>query len=207
MASVVLMARSLFRSLFPELRVDKPDIKFFPNFAFGMTEDHDGNLWFAMDGEGIRKFDGKSFSSFTKKNGLLSNNMRSAFTDRQGHLWFGTYDNVFSRFDGTTFTHITQEDGMPRSMGRRLIQDQAGNYWFDFGRYDGMSFTTFDGSGNSFKGLPETAGVMDVFEDKEGRIWLGCTIGLWRIDNGSIINVTVDGPWPEAKRQTSSIGN
>ena len=188
----------------PRARVEEPRIKFFQNFAFGMTEDRDGNLWFAMDGEGVRKFDGESFRSYTTKDGLGSNNMRSAYTDRQGRLWFGTFDNVFSRLEGSTFINITKKDGLPPSMGRRLIQDQAGNYWFDFGRYDGKSFTTFRENGDSFKGLPESAGVMDVFEDKDGRIWLGCTTGLWRVKEGQIINVTVEGPWPETKRRSSA---
>ena len=34
-----------------------------------MAEDLDANLWFGMDGEGVRKFDGESFTTYTTKDG------------------------------------------------------------------------------------------------------------------------------------------
>ena len=33
-------------------------------------QDRDGNLWFSTGGEGVYRFDGKSFTNFTSKDGL-----------------------------------------------------------------------------------------------------------------------------------------
>ena len=37
--------------------------------------DSTGNLWFGTDGGGVSKFDGKSFTNFTKTNGLAGNSV------------------------------------------------------------------------------------------------------------------------------------
>ena len=39
-----------------------------------MTEDSDGNLWFALYQGGINRFDGETITQISKDQGLLSNN-------------------------------------------------------------------------------------------------------------------------------------
>ena len=34
-----------------------------------------------------------------------------------------------------------------------------------------------------------------IFEDVEGRLWLGSWMGLFRYDEKSFVNVTKNGPW------------
>ncbi len=69
------------------------------------------------------------------------------------------------------------------------------NIWFSgkrFGvyRYDGNSFTKFDEK----DGLT-TPGIMCIFDDDKGRLWLGGVGGLFRYDGESFFNVKKDGPW------------
>ncbi|MCB0535322.1 MAG: hypothetical protein KDD14_24155, partial [Saprospiraceae bacterium] len=59
-------------------------------------------------------------------------------------------------------------------------------------RYDGASFTNF----NTTDGL-NTNGVLCIFEDQQGRFWLGGWGGLFRFDGTSFFSVTKDGPWAE----------
>lgn len=74
----------------PRAEVENPGSNLSPLLAWGMAEDQDGNLWFGMDGEGVRKFDGESFTTYTTTDGLASNNVRSVYADRRGRVWIGT---------------------------------------------------------------------------------------------------------------------
>ncbi len=40
--------------------------------------------------------------------------------------------------------------------------------------------------------------VQEIFEDKDGVLWLGCSGGLFRFDGKSFVNVTQNGPWPNS---------
>jgi len=78
-------------------------------------QDKDGNLWFGTDGDGAYKFDGKSFTHYTTKDGLCSNNVTSIKEDQQGRIWFAcmqsyqpimTGDGGVCRYDGKSFTRF-----------------------------------------------------------------------------------------------------
>jgi ligand-binding sensor domain-containing protein len=65
-----------------------------------MIEDEKGNLWFSSDGEGVWRYDGKSFKNFNTEDGLLNNSVFSIVEDREGNLWFGTRNTGLYRYDG-----------------------------------------------------------------------------------------------------------
>ena len=52
--------------------------------------DKDGNLWFSIKGEGAYRYDGKSFTNFTTKDGLCNNIVGSIIQDKAGNILFGT---------------------------------------------------------------------------------------------------------------------
>jgi serine phosphatase RsbU (regulator of sigma subunit) len=52
--------------------------------------DSEGNIWFATQGGGVSKYDGKSFITYTTEQGLANNTVRSIAEDKSGNLWFGT---------------------------------------------------------------------------------------------------------------------
>ncbi len=97
---------------FPRAEVENPYSNSSPLLAFGMAEDQDGNLWLAMDGEGVRKFDGESFTTYTTKDGLAGNHVQSVYCDRRGRMWFGTRRGGVSCYDGTAFRNFTEKDGL-----------------------------------------------------------------------------------------------
>jgi ligand-binding sensor domain-containing protein len=186
----------------PRAEVENPYSNLSPLLAWGMAEDQDGNLWFGMDGEGVRKFDGESFTTYTTKDGLASNNVRSVYADRRGRVWIGTNDAGVSCYDGTEFRNFTKEEGLTNNTVWTMLEDKAGNMWFSGNgatRYDGETFTAFPGDPSlTINGGPAHNGVMGMFEDRDGIFWIGCTDGLWRLDGESFINVTKRGPWPGA---------
>ena len=49
------------------------------NSCWDISQDANGNMWFASYGGGISKFDGKKFTIFTTKQGLLADKTRKVF--------------------------------------------------------------------------------------------------------------------------------
>lgn len=205
----------------PRVEVDKPESRFTPKVVFAMIEDHAGNLWFGTDGEGVHKHDGASFTSYTAKDGLAGNMVRSIAEDRRGRIWIGADGGGVSCYDGAAFRTFTTKDGLSSDRVYEIREDRAGNMWFStLGagacRYDGVSFAPFGvdqgltvndlpcpcGSGNIYGKCHGPGGghVQEIFEDQDGILWFGCSGGLFRLENGLFVNVTRNGPWPESSR-------
>jgi ligand-binding sensor domain-containing protein/serine phosphatase RsbU (regulator of sigma subunit) len=66
-----------------------------------ITEDNNGDLWGATDGDGIFHFSKDSLGYFSTRNGLLSNYCYSISTDRNGDIWVG-HSSGLSRIDVAT---------------------------------------------------------------------------------------------------------
>ena len=49
------------------------------NSCWDISQDADGNMWFASYGGGISKFDGKKFTLFSSKDGLPVDKIRKVF--------------------------------------------------------------------------------------------------------------------------------
>ena len=147
-------------------------------------QDKAGNIWFGTTGEGIYCYNGKSFTNFTMKDGLSSNDVWCVYEDKTGYIWFGTNDGV-CRYDGKSFTSIpiTMTNGSnfyPNNATSKknavwsILQDKTGEFWFGTSdgvyRYDGESFTQFlfnDGINNGL----HLKHIQSIIEDKNGNIW------------------------------------
>ena len=84
--------------------------KKFPNDGFTrIIEDKKGNLWFG--GDGIHRYDGKTFTHFSTKDGLINPWVWSILEDKSGNLWVGTRETGLFLYDGKTF--ITYSEYKP----------------------------------------------------------------------------------------------
>ncbi len=78
--------------------------------------DKSGAIWFSggedkngYGGEnGIWRYDGKSFTNFTTKDGLGNYSVNSFLEDKDGNLWIGTRNTGLYRFNGKTFTCFSE---------------------------------------------------------------------------------------------------
>ena len=93
-------------------------------------EDKAGNLWCGTIGGGVSKYDGKSFTTYTTKQGLASDRVFSISQDKAGNLWFGTYDGGVSKYDGQSFTTYTTTQGLADKFVSHVQEDSKGNLWF-----------------------------------------------------------------------------
>lgn len=205
----------LFRftdSSFSEFKIPNPPIKN-PSYqwelgkVWTLIEDNQGNLWFGRDGFGACKFDGTSFSHFTKKDGLCSNNVNSIMEDNQGNIWITSIpssspeeikEGGICRYDGNNFTRFPEIIGLNEKSYYSICEDKTGIIWIGVAnsgvyRYDGDKFTLFKKTDRM--DLTWSLSVQSILEDRNGTLWFGFSGGLFRLNGSDIINVTQEGPW------------
>ena len=154
-----------------------------------MIEDRSGNFWIGTYDGGVSKFDGRTFTNFTKKEGLSDNQVFKIFEDSSGNIWFGTREGGLTKYDGKTFIHYNIKGGLLGNGVVGICQDHTGILWFatDGGltRFDGKLFTRFtekDGlSGDK---------VFSIIEDKSGNFWAGTTVGFNKLSQKALFDLT-----------------
>lgn len=167
-----------------------------------IMEDSKGQMWFGTNG-GAYIYDGESLSNISEEDGLCNNSVNCILEDKKGNIWFATHHKGVCRYDGTTFIHITTEEGVHGIEAWDLYEDKSGDIWFPmegFGVYRYNSSVELKAGSKSFtnfhkeQGLASSA-IQCAFEDKEGRLWFGGWMGLFRYDGTSFFSVTKLGPW------------
>ena len=98
--------------------------------------------------DGLTRYDGAEFVTYTTVDGLEGNNaVLSLLEDGSGHLWIGTWRDGLSRYDGKGSVTYTTQDGLAHNTVYSLLEDQAGQVWLGTGgglsRYDGAGFVTY----------------------------------------------------------------
>jgi ligand-binding sensor domain-containing protein len=115
------------------------------DWAWPVLQDKKGNIWFSS-WKGAYRYDGKSYTSFTKKDGLSGDMVARIIEDKKGNLWFG--GDGLTRYDEKSFTCFTEKDGLFNRSVWSILEDNSGNFWVgtrETGLYlnDGKKFTKF----------------------------------------------------------------
>ncbi len=145
-----------------------------------ILQDKNGYFWFATDGDGVCRYDGKSFTYFTEKEGLCSNYVWTITEDKIGNIWFTTSDGI-CRYDGKSFTNLKDLEEIRFSLMKPNLEYKPGCLWFGSRdgvyRYDGASVVNFTIHPASYH--PEVYNnsrpysVYCLLEDKSGNLWFG----------------------------------
>src|SRR6218665_398174 len=147
-----------------------------------ILRDSKNNLWFASNGEGVFKYDGRTILQFTEKQGLCSNYVWNVMEGKDGKIWFKTGDGVCF-FDGINFTtQPVQQNILAAADASFLGSDLLVEYY-----YNGKSLQRIQ--------LPETSPLENIdhtkfhydiyctFKDSKGNTWFGtCTAGVCKYD-------------------------
>ncbi|HZF99709.1 MAG TPA: two-component regulator propeller domain-containing protein, partial [Chitinophagales bacterium] len=137
-------------------------------------KDKTGNLWFGTSGNGVYRYDSKTFVNYTDKDGLADNAVRCILEDKDGNIWFGT-DAGVCRFNPAE-------------------ANKPGSNAFTCYTVTGI------GSGNFFLGKPvHRTAVWSMMQDNSGRIWIGTQEdGIFYHDpsaaNGTSFTPALDNP-------------
>jgi signal transduction histidine kinase/ligand-binding sensor domain-containing protein/ActR/RegA family two-component response regulator len=163
-----------------------------------LHEDRAGNLWIGTYGGGVNRFKNGTFTTFTTENGLANNFVWTIHEDRGGNLWIGTQGGL-NRMRAGQFTRVTTREGLSDNNIRTLHEDRAGNLWIGtyggglnrihlpgFHKKDGTfivtAYTAEYGLSNDF--------VKAIYEDREGSLWVGTSVGLNRLKDGKFTPFT-----------------
>ncbi|MFT3795108.1 ligand-binding sensor domain-containing protein [Flavobacterium sp.] len=166
-----------------------------------MFQDKAGNIWFGTNGDGVCRFDGKTYTYYNPNDmhsGFGGEAVRGIVADDHDNLWFATNNGV-SRYDGQKFQNFTTNDGLPHNQVWGILKDRLGNLWFGteggVSRYDGKKFTHFALPEANLKGFPMAYPapklVNCLFQDKAGNIWFGTNgNGVYRYDGKKLANLS-----------------
>jgi len=160
----------------------------------GIFQDSKGYLWFATQGGGVSRFNGKVFRNFTKAEGLIANEVNYVSEDLKGNIWIATLEGV-SKFDGAGFTNYTTKEGLSENSVYCILADESGIIWF---ATRGGGVCMFDarledgaGQGKKFSSFTEKDGlpsnnVYTISKDKKGNYWFGLENGIAKYDGKRI---------------------
>lgn len=156
------------------------------NCVQAIHEDRQGNIWFGCR---VAERDHPDAAQRTGDGGLARYDPSAADS---------TNSLTTLRPGGQTFTQYPEQEGLSKNDIYTIYEDKAGNIWigatgFGVYRYDGKSFRIYKETDRM--DLTAGFGLQSMLEDRNGKLWLGFSGGLFRFKDSAIINVTQDGPW------------
>jgi PAS domain S-box-containing protein len=153
------------------------------NDVKSIHRDEEGMLWLGGNWNNrVWRYDGKSFITFTKEDGLPQRGVNSIRQSSDGALWFVGSDGL-TRHDARSFRHLDTGDGVTEAGSlNRMMKAGDGSLWIgSWGtglyRLDTDGLTRF-----TEKDSVATDGVWWVDQAADGAIWAGGRGGLARYE-------------------------
>ncbi|RPI27899.1 MAG: hypothetical protein EHM61_06935 [Acidobacteria bacterium] len=151
------------------------------------AEDHAGNVWIGLLGNGIWRYRKGRMTHYSAANGFPAGSIYGLYTDREGQVW------AASRVSGAVcipdpdaehprFVSLTTQRGLSSNHARFILQDRKGAFYIGtargLDRWDPKGgtirhFTTDDG----LAGNLQNVGLLDP----TGTLWLGTFLGVSRL--------------------------
>jgi ligand-binding sensor domain-containing protein len=167
-----------------------------PKDLWHVFQSSDGKHWFGSHTQGAFRYDGKTITRFTKKDGLAGDEISGFQDDKFGNLYLSTSGGI-SKFDGNSFTSLKPT---PASEWKKEPDD----LWFGGSgvvhRYDGKTLHRLPfpkaklGEDfmarfprEKFPNMRSTCyDVYSILKDSKGNVWFGTqNIGVVRYDGKS----------------------
>lgn len=165
-------------------------------------EEHQGELWVGTDkGLGLLNRKTGTFSRYrfnsNKDDSLINQGVGSVYEDAQGSFWLGIHDDLIriNRQEHTIVTHYRHnpEDTNSLSKGEVLLiyEDKGGNLWLATfgGTLNRLSLKT-----GKVQRFLNSTNIHSLWQDSEGLMWVGTSIGLYRSNAALNSFSRFDGP-------------
>jgi len=108
-----------------------------------LQESYDGRIWIGSE-NGLTRFDGRSFRTFTTTNGLEESSIASLMEDRDRTLWIGTDSSGVAALAASGMVTFGGDDGLASSRIASIFEDRRGELCVTAGafvhRFDGTRF-------------------------------------------------------------------
>ena len=167
-----------------------------------IVEDKAGNVWFGTS-DGLIKYNGKQFTSFSKKEGLPGDDSEiwGLIVDKSGLIWIGAKGGV-CHFDGNKFIPFplpeTKVENPQPMLSDKLVfqflEDKNGNMWFATDGNGIFKYRNGEFIHLTAKNELTDNNVADILEDKQGNVWIGTFYGgVSKFDGKTYTNFTKDG--------------
>lgn len=159
-------------------------------------QDRQGNYWFGTNGAGVYRYDSKTLTQYTVKDGLADNQVIYIIEDDLENIWFESGNFGISKFDGKTFT--TQASKVNITNGSDTDWKSKNNdLWFYAGggvfRYSNPSLDYLPFTAKSSQAQTNAPfslsryGVYCIINDKKGNVWFGTQAeGVCRYDGKTL---------------------
>jgi signal transduction histidine kinase/ligand-binding sensor domain-containing protein/DNA-binding response OmpR family regulator len=161
-----------------------------------MFQDNQGFMWFGT-WNGINRFDGHQFRSFTSAPGdrsmVKNNRIDQIFEDKANHLWIKSYDGQIYRFDKGTeqFTPLSVIIGLKKKiLFDRILSTEGGMLWASTVNNgllavvdvssEKSKYYTYAKSNINTDRLPSDT-ISFFAKDGDSRFWVGTPKGLVRL--------------------------
>ncbi|MCV9385187.1 two-component regulator propeller domain-containing protein [Reichenbachiella ulvae] len=192
-----------------------------------LTQDEKGRYWISMDGGGIDIYNDQT-KKFTHTideesgyTGLTNKAIQTVFFDAEQNLWAGSWDGglYFLPKGSKHFKNYTVENTSGALKSNRILsiaEDSHGVIWMGSFSNGLLSYNPKTHEFKSYdKGEFRLAGInnMDirrVYVDSKDRIWVGATLGLFRIDrnrNGELELHSFSDQMSESMGEHSSVNH
>ena len=153
-----------------------------------IKKDHQNNIWLGTN-SGLIKYDGIKFKFYGIRDGLNTVKVQDIYVD-ENSLLIGTRGNLF-KMEGEIFKNIIslEKDGLKNNNIRSINKTKDGMYYISTNMngvffFDPNSINTI----TSNEGFMDYEVVNDIKVDNNGSIWVGCKYGLYKVENGIVVN-------------------
>jgi ligand-binding sensor domain-containing protein/signal transduction histidine kinase len=163
--------------------------------VYSILKDRQGFMWFGTV-DGLNKYNGYTFIHYKHdpydSTSLSHNQIHHLYEDKAGDLWIGTLNGLNKLDKNTnTFVRFPQLSAGQENAGIfpvfSIYEDQWQTIWL--GTAEGLKRMVFDKKKNAYQIYtykPDSTDahsissnrVFTIFEDKEGKVWLGTSRGL-----------------------------
>jgi ligand-binding sensor domain-containing protein/serine phosphatase RsbU (regulator of sigma subunit) len=150
-----------------------------------ITQDDEGNLWIGTLA-GLTKYNGRSFTTFSKKNGMAEDWVTASYKAKSGDLWFGHWAGGVTRYNSKTkrFEDMNLEEYTRFKTVTTIMEDAKGYFWIGT---EGSGVFIYDPAKNKMFALSKKDGLVSnniyrLATDHLGNIWIATDMGITLYD-------------------------
>ena len=151
---------------------------FAENNIFNLMVARDDALWIATEGGGLIRYKDGQFVSYSAKDGLLNDFVRTVYQDSRGFVWVGTDTGLF-RFVGGRIERVDDGDNVPSLAVHSIFEDNRGRMWAG-----GTRLLCIDGDSSQayrLQGEGSQNRVKSIVQTRDGTMWVGTIGGLYNM--------------------------